>query len=185
MDLEISIATKNDLRDIPILKIEMFSEALGSGVKTSLICKHIIKLYGWFSLRYAAGRRDIIIVARQSGNLIGYLKSGDVQIGLKHPLPEDHAHMLQINRFYVTPAFRGQGVGRALLGFFLKIAQDHDITKVYLGVGSENNRATRFYKKNGFKLAEHFYTQAEHARARYNHQLIMCRALKPSMRSCA
>ena len=78
-------------------------------------------------------------------------------------------HNAEIYSFYVRPAHRGKGVGKALLGYALGLAkEDKRIVKVRLYVNSQQRAAIRLYRSKGFavtgtllkemKVGERFYT---------------------------
>lgn len=77
---------------------------------------------------------------------VGYLKInfGDSQTELKN----DKA--VEIERIYVLKAYLGKNVGQLLYEQALQIAKQIDADYVWLGVWEQNQRAIRFYEKNGF-----------------------------------
>jgi ribosomal protein S18 acetylase RimI-like enzyme len=92
--------------------------------------------------------------------LIGYLK---VNTGASQTeLQEEHA--LEIERIYVLQTYHGQKVGQALYDKALQLAQEAQVTYVWLGVWEENPRAIRFYQKNGFvEFDKHIFTLGDDA----------------------
>jgi len=50
----------------------------------------------------------------------------------------------------VADAFRGQGVGTALITRVLDVARERGLTRVCLTVVTDNEVAKRLYKKHGF-----------------------------------
>ncbi|MFC4816729.1 MULTISPECIES: GNAT family N-acetyltransferase [unclassified Flavobacterium] len=77
---------------------------------------------------------------------IGYLKvnSGSSQTEIKS---ED---ALEIERIYVLKEFHGKKAGQILFDKAIQIARANNKKYVWLGVWEENQRAIRFYEKNGF-----------------------------------
>ncbi|MBN8684226.1 MAG: GNAT family N-acetyltransferase [Chitinophagales bacterium] len=84
--------------------------------------------------------------AQQGEQVIGYLKLnfGAAQTELQ----DDKA--LEIERIYVSKAFHGKNVGQLLYDKAIEVARQADAAYVWLGVWEENQRAIRFYEKNGF-----------------------------------
>ena len=84
--------------------------------------------------------------AKTDNEVIGYLKLnfGDSQTELK----DNKA--LEIERIYVSKDFHGKNIGQLLYSKAIEIAKDKKVNYVWLGVWEENQRAIRFYKKNGF-----------------------------------
>ena len=83
-----------------------------------------------------------ITVARRDRNspVLGYLCFWEV------------AGEIQILNLAVAPDYRRQGVGRTLVNFLLKRAEEKKITKVFLEVRPSNQAALTLYHSLGFKL---------------------------------
>jgi ribosomal protein S18 acetylase RimI-like enzyme len=77
---------------------------------------------------------------------IGYLKinTGEAQTELQDP------STLEIERIYVKASHHGKKIGQLLYDKAVDIAQEKNVTSIWLGVWEENPRAIRFYEKNGF-----------------------------------
>jgi diamine N-acetyltransferase len=84
--------------------------------------------------------------AESEKQIIGYLKInfGAAQTELKEN------QTLEIERIYVLKEFHGKNVGQLLYDKAIQIANQKKVDSVWLGVWEENQRAIRFYKKNGF-----------------------------------
>jgi RimJ/RimL family protein N-acetyltransferase len=66
------------------------------------------------------------------------------------------AHKALVWGMYVTPRFRGQGIGRALLAAALSLARSvPGISQVNLSVNASNAGAIRLYESAGFKVFGH------------------------------
>lgn len=57
---------------------------------------------------------------------------------------------LEIERIYVSKEFHGKKVGQLLYHKAVEIAQQKNVSFIWLGVWEENLRAISFYQKNGF-----------------------------------
>ncbi len=77
---------------------------------------------------------------------IGYLK---VNFGQSQTEIKDE-NTLEIERIYVLKEFHGKKVGQILFEKALELAKTKKVNYVWLGVWEENQRAIRFYEKNGF-----------------------------------
>ena len=65
---------------------------------------------------------------------------------------------LEIERIYVSRGFQGKGLGARLMEHALSIAAERNKSYVWLGVWEKNEKALRFYKKNGFyELSTHSF----------------------------
>lgn len=79
-------------------------------------------------------------------NAVGYLK---INFGkAQTELQDDTA--IEIERIYVKSDYHGQKVGQLLYEKALEIAEQEQMKYVWLAVWEENQRAIRFYTKNGF-----------------------------------
>ena len=86
--------------------------------------------------------------AEMEGEVVGYLKVNfnDSQTELKV------SNALEIERIYVLKEFHGKKVGQILYDKAIEIAKNKSLNNVWLGVWEQNQRAIRFYEKNGFKV---------------------------------
>ncbi|KUO61412.1 MAG: GNAT family acetyltransferase [Gracilibacter sp. BRH_c7a] len=78
----------------------------------------------------------------------GYLKVNEdkAQTDIHDP------QSLEIERIYLTKEFQGKGLGRILINKAIDIAKARNKIYVWLGVWEKNEKAIRFYKKNGFYI---------------------------------
>lgn len=86
--------------------------------------------------------------------LVGYLKInfGSAQTELKN------CNAIEIERIYVINTFQNKGVGQLLFEKALEIAKDKKVEFMWLAVWEKNERAIKFYKKNGMELFDqHFF----------------------------
>ena len=83
------------------------------------------------------------------GTLAGYLKWNEApsQTDLNDPAS------LEIQRIYVSKEFQGSGLGTYLIDQAVRIAVEKKKEFIWLGVWEKNEKAIRFYKKNGFYKA--------------------------------
>ncbi len=84
--------------------------------------------------------------ATLDNEVIGYLK---VNFGASQTELKDES-AIEIERIYVRKDFHGKGAGQLLYEKALQIAKQVKATYVWIGVWEDNQRAIRFYKKNGF-----------------------------------
>ena len=84
---------------------------------------------------------DNIIVAKENGNVIGFVCYGD--------RGEEAPDVGEIFALYVLADYYGKGVGRKLMDVGLE--QIKHFSQVRLWVLKENRRAIRFYEKCGFQ----------------------------------
>lgn len=80
------------------------------------------------------------------GELSGYLKLDEV------PSQTDinDVQSLEIERIYIAKEFQSKGLGSNLMDQAINIANFRNKLYVWLGVWEKNEKAIRFYKRNGF-----------------------------------
>ena len=78
--------------------------------------------------------------------IVGYLKINIGKAQIKNRLNK----ALEIERIYVNSFSQGKNAGKELLKKAIEIAKKHKIKNVCISVWEENQKAIKFYKKNGF-----------------------------------
>ena len=83
-----------------------------------------------------------------NGQIAGYLKINEA------PAQTDihDSDALEIERIYVASEFQGRGSGRYLMEQAISISVERQKKYVWLGVWEKNEKAIRFYQKNGFSI---------------------------------
>jgi diamine N-acetyltransferase len=92
-------------------------------------------------------RTDTILVAEAKGELVGYVKFGDVTIPEIEAEPGDAG----LHRVYVDTALQGRGIGRELVRAALSHPRLRAAPRVYLEVWEENRAAVRLYESFRFR----------------------------------
>jgi ribosomal protein S18 acetylase RimI-like enzyme len=103
---------------------------------------------------YLADPQRAIFAAQQDGRIVGYAMlvrgvgdDADVARAVEiRPAAE-------LSKMYVLPGFHGDGWSSALMDRALATAAEWRVRCMWLGVNWENQRAQRFYTKNGFRIA--------------------------------
>lgn len=86
------------------------------------------------------------------GHVLAFLGLDCVgQLELQIPYGADVGY---VNLFYVSPDFRGQGLGRRLHDFAERYFRSWDATRIELDVSKTNDRAIGFYKHLGYHFVE-------------------------------
>ncbi|WOD10213.1 GNAT family N-acetyltransferase [Pseudomonas sp. NyZ704] len=93
-----------------------------------------------------ADERSLLLVAEQTGALVG---SGYAQLRESKPHLHHDFHSY-LGFMYVKPAYRGQGVNRAIINRLLAWSREKQATHCYLDVYAGNAAAVRAYEKAGF-----------------------------------
>ena len=84
--------------------------------------------------------------AELDGSAVGYLKINEG--AAQTELMDDKG--LELERIYVLAAFQGKKIGQLLYDYAVDIALQGKCDYIWLGVWEENQKAIKFYKKNGF-----------------------------------
>ena len=118
---------------------------------------------------YLADPRRAVLTARNDDRIVGYamLIRGD-------PDDTDDTDTAELSKLYVLPDYHGAGVATALMETTLATAAEWGVRSVWLGVNQENQRAQRFYLKNGFKVSG---TRTFRVGARRENDYVMVREL--------
>lgn len=103
--------------------------------------------------QYLADPERVILVATESGRIVGYAMlvcgtSDDPSIARTvRALPA-----VELSKIYVLPASHGSGASAALMRAGICWAIERGAASVWLGVNQNNERAQRFYRKHGFEI---------------------------------
>ena len=77
--------------------------------------------------------------------IIGYLKINTGKAQTENRLNE----ALEIERIYVVSNYQGKNVGKLLFNKAIEVAKKERIKNIWLGVWEKNQKAIKFYQKNG------------------------------------
>lgn len=81
-----------------------------------------------------------------NNELAGYLK-----VNINDAQSEDMgSEALEIERIYIRSDFQKHGLGKYLFNKAVDIAQEHNKSKIWLGVWEKNENAIAFYQRMGF-----------------------------------
>lgn len=141
-----TISTKN----IPQLKKiaeQTFSETFAHLNSAEDMQKYLADNFNPIQLEKELNNPDsLFFLSDVNGKLAGYLKLnfGNAQLELKEAIG------MEIERLYVLKEFHGKKVGQMLIDMAINEAKDRMMEYIWLGVWENNQRAIRFYSKNGF-----------------------------------
>ncbi len=103
--------------------------------------------------RYLADATRVVLTARDEERILGYVMLIGAEIGdddVRRAVTPRPA--VELSKMYVLPDRHGAGISAALMHAALHRARDRGAACVWLGVNRENQRAQRFYGKNGFTV---------------------------------
>lgn len=90
--------------------------------------------------------RDVIFVAEEYGQLIGYAECGPVGLPVKTQEGDR-----ELSRLFVLKEHQGKGVGTSLLNTLLAHPSMQNAPCIWLDVWEKNDGAIRLYKSYGFE----------------------------------
>ncbi|OBI26514.1 GNAT family N-acetyltransferase [Mycobacterium sp. E2238] len=112
---------------------------------------------------YLSDPQRAVLTAADGDRIIGYamlIRDGDAA---------------ELSKIYVAPEHHGSGVATALMDLALATAGEWGVRRVWLGVNQANQRAQRFYAKNGFTVSG---TRTFQVGAGRENDFVMTRALR-------
>ena len=91
------------------------------------------------------GERNWLLFASENDRLVGMIGAFRLEGG----------NEVEIISVYVTPAKRGQGVGKALMdAILIQVSQQAGVQKAVLGVNATQAPAVALYRRYGFQVVE-------------------------------
>lgn len=123
-------------------------------------------------------RNSLFLFLYSDKKLAGYLKLNEA------PSQTDinDTDSLEIERIYVSREFQGEGLGRYLMKQAVSIATERKKKYAWLGVWEKNEKAIRFYKRNGFyEIGTHTFVMGEDVQIDYIMRKDMKKALDKSI----
>jgi ribosomal protein S18 acetylase RimI-like enzyme len=84
-------------------------------------------------------------VVEQEGKIIGYMSL------LFYRSLYHNSGTAQVNELIIDKEYRGRGLGKELLRYGIKRAEERNMDEIEIGVEKKNKRAIMFYKGNGIE----------------------------------
>lgn len=155
MEREFRQCTPEDLESLCHLSRRTFLETFSSGNTPENMEAYLHAAFNREKLRAELlNPHSCFYFLYSDGYLAGYLKVNET------PAQTDlyDEQSLEVERIYVLRGFQGKGLGRYLLDRAIALAALHQKRYVWLGVWENNEKALRFYKRNGFyKIGAHSF----------------------------
>ncbi len=147
IELTIHKATVADVETLQAISKQTFYETFAAGNTQENMADYLEKNFTAAKLSAELNNPESsFFIASESHVAIGYLKvnHGKAQTELQDDLS------LEIERIYVLSSHHGKKIGQFLYEEALTYAQKLGKKAIWLGVWEENQRAIKFYEKNGF-----------------------------------
>lgn len=165
MDFAIRICTENDLSELREISYKTFTDTFQSMNTPSVMEAYLKQAFDREKLQrelLTPGSSFYFLTA--DGKPAGYLKVNEASAQTDIHDPES----LEIERIYVAKDFQGMGLGQLLINKAFEIAIAKKKSYVWLGVWEKNEKAQRFYKKNGFTvIGAHSFFMGEEEQTDY------------------
>lgn len=146
-NIEIKSATLNDIKLLQDIGRKTFFETFSESNTAENMAKYLEDDFSIEKLTEELNNEHSeFYFAFLDDNVIGYLK---LNFGISQTELQDNSS-LEIERIYVLQEYHGKKVGQVLYEKAMQVAEEKNVTYVWLGVWEENPRAIRFYQKNGF-----------------------------------
>lgn len=172
----VSRATDTDLADLADVAARTFPLACPPSAAPENIAAFITEnLSAQKFAGYLADADRAVFLARDDGDAVGYAMA-------IRGLPDDPdvrravtvLPTVELSKIYVLPGSHGGAVSAALMAAVLDYARAAGAASVWLGVNQENQRAQRFYAKQGFAVTG---TKSFRLGAGVEHDYVLTRAL--------
>lgn len=87
----------------------------------------------------------ICLIAEENNKAVGYIAASPKKFEYRM------SKYIEIENMGVSPDYRAKGIGSQLIDECLKIAKERGFQKVYVNSYFDNDKAIKFYERNGFK----------------------------------
>ncbi|NMM95321.1 GNAT family acetyltransferase [Bifidobacterium sp. DSM 109960] len=109
-------------------------------------------------LRELRDESSEFVLAENDGRPAGYLKINEAPSQTEF----NDTASLEIQRIYIDGRAQGKGLGTRLMQYAIDTAKERGKQYVWLGVWEHNDKAIRFYARNGFyRIGEHAFIMGD------------------------
>jgi len=151
--------TPKDAELLQNISIETFSATFGPYNTEANLKSYLKKAYDIKVLEQELSNLNSeFYFAYEDGEIAGYLKI-NILDAQSEKMTDD---FLEVQRIYVREKFKRHGIGKKMLEFAIKRANDLGKDRLWLGVWEKNFAAQRFYNSLGFeKYSFHRFTMGD------------------------
>lgn len=159
MDIFLKPCIMEDIDELRTLSIQTYHETFSAFNTPENMEKYLRCAFDREKLcRELSDKNSMFFFLLSGEKLAGYLKVNEApsQTDVNDPAS------LEIERIYVSGEFQGEGLGRYLMEQAIRMAVERKKKYVWLGVWEKNEKAIRFYKRNGFcKIGTHSFVMGD------------------------
>lgn len=154
MSIEVTAASDTDLPELAEVAARTFPLACPPSATSDDVTAFIAEnLTTDRFLGYLSDPNRVVLTARDDTRITGYamlIRGVPDDADVQRAVPARPA--VELSKMYVVPSDHGAGVSASLMTAALDAARTLDAVCVWLGVNQENQRAQRFYAKQGFSV---------------------------------
>ena len=147
--------TLQDLDNLRKISIETFYQTFADSNTAENMQAYLQSAYNEEKLyRELSNPNSSFFFVYVDERVAGYLKLNefDAQTDI------NDSDSLELERIYILRDFQGMGLGKDLLEHAISVANEGGKKYIWLGVWEHNEKAKRFYQKNGFyRIGEHSF----------------------------
>ena len=165
MDMTLTLCTVDDLDELRKLSIQTYYETFAAVNTAKNMEEYLNRAFDREKLRRELeNNHSKFFILRCHEKAAAYLKVNEAPSQTDINDPES----LEIERIYVSGEFQGQGLGRYLMEQAIAMALTQKKRYVWLGVWEKNEKALRFYKRNGFyQIGTHSFVMGDDEQTDY------------------
>ena len=146
-EIKIRKAALKDIPELSALASRTYADTFGHTMTADELKKALVETRSekYFTLVF---NKDVLLVAEENGELIGYIQFGRVEIKSIEATNQDR----ELKRIYIDKNNQGKGIGKKLMDAMLEYPEMKSANKIYLDVWAENDKAIGLYVKYGFTV---------------------------------
>ena len=165
MDISLRQCRMADIDELRTLSIQTYYETFAAFNTPENMEEYLNRAFDREKLRRElSDKNSMFFFLLSDEKPAGYLKVNEApsQTDVNDPAS------LEIERIYVSGEFQGEGLGRYLMDQAIRMAVERKKKYVWLGVWEKNEKAIRFYKRNGFcQIGTHSFDMGEDVQTDY------------------
>jgi ribosomal protein S18 acetylase RimI-like enzyme len=165
MDKIIKKCTLQDLESLRNISIETFYQTFADSNTAENMKAYLQSAYNEEKLyRELSNPNSSFFFVCVDERVAGYLKLNEFAA----QTDINDSDSLELERIYILRDFQGMGLGKDLLEHAISVANEGGKKYIWLGVWEHNERAKRFYQKNGFyRIGEHSFVVGDDVQIDY------------------
>lgn len=155
MTITLTPCTPDDLPALQAVSRATFADTFGAENSAADLAAYLERAYNLAQLSSEMSQPTTqFVFVRQADTVAGYLKLNWGESQSDH----EGENLLEVERIYILPEFKRQGLGRQLLTYAEQTARQLNKAGIWLGVWENNFAAQKFYQKLGFQaVGDHVF----------------------------